>query len=86
MGVSKGLAYASIETWMEVKISSGRQKDRAHIVEVLKLANSDIIERIRKHLRQVHESYEKLFADLLLKAQEERQQERTRSLPKRERR
>lgn len=78
MGVTSGLAYASIESWMELKISWGRQKDRAHVVEVLKLSVRETIERIRAHLRHVHESYEQIFAELLMEAEAEHQQEKDR--------
>ena len=54
MGLDTGLHYAPIEYWMELKISSGRQKDRAHVVEVLKTLSPIAIEKIRNHLCNVH--------------------------------
>jgi hypothetical protein len=78
MGVSAGLNYPVIERWMELKISSGRQKDRAHIVEVLKLSDQPTADRIRDHLKLVHDSYEQTFVQLLAEAEEERQQEKER--------
>jgi len=54
MGVESGLQYASIESWVELKISSGRQKDQAHIVEVLKKSVPSTIESIQRHLADVH--------------------------------
>ena len=78
MGVSRGLDYALIESWVELKISSGRQKDRAHIVEVLKKADEQSIARIERHLLQVHESYHGLFVQLLSEAIAESSQEKDR--------
>ena len=78
MGVISGLDYARIESWVELKISSGRQKDRAHIVEVLKKSDQSTIDRIAGHLRQIDESYSLAFRDLLAEAIEERQQEQNR--------
>jgi hypothetical protein len=78
MGVKSGLEYASIESWMELKISSGRQKDRAHVVEVLKVADHSTIEGIRTHIRSVHEAYERVFAELLADAESEHRQEKDR--------
>ncbi|MEZ6131808.1 MAG: hypothetical protein R3C59_24375 [Planctomycetaceae bacterium] len=75
MGVTHGLSYASIESWMELKISSGRQKDRAHVVEVLKLADAQTVQSIREHLHAVHDQYETEFVELMLEAESERQQE-----------
>ncbi len=76
MGVDFGLDYASIESWMELKISSGRQKDRAHVVEVLKCCSVDQVASIKSHLHSVHELYERAFLELLAESQAERQQRR----------
>jgi hypothetical protein len=78
MGVLSGLDYARIESWVELKVSSGRQKDRAHIVEVLKKSEQPTIDRIVGHLAQIDESYKITFDELLVEAIEERQQEQNR--------
>jgi hypothetical protein len=78
MGVAEGLDYATIESWTELKISSGRQKDRAHVVEVLKKADSPTIERIRNHMTGVHADYETTFTQLLSEAEDERRREQGR--------
>ena len=78
MGLNSGLHYAPIEYWMELKISSGRQKDRAHVVEVLKQADQPTVARIRTYLMSVHAQYEQTFAELLGEAESERQQEKER--------
>ena len=57
MGVESGLKYAAIESWVELKISSGRQKDQAHIVEVLKKSAPSLIESTQKHLASVRAGY-----------------------------
>ena len=63
---------------MELKISSGRQKDRAHVVEVLKTLSPIAIEKIRNHLCNVHSQYEQMFMELLVEAEAERKQEKER--------
>ena len=78
MGVQAGLHFASLPSWIELKISSNRQKDRAHIVEVLKVSSAEAIERIRSHLVQVHEAYVLLFDALASQAEDEKSQERPR--------
>ena len=78
MGLDTGLHYAPIEYWMELKISSGRQKDRAHVVEVLKTLSPIAIEKIRNHLCNVHSQYEQMFIELLVEAEAERKQEKER--------
>lgn len=78
MGVESGLNYASIESWVELKISSGRQKDRAHVVEVLKKTDEPTIVRIHDHMARVHGQYESAFRQLLAEAIEEREQEKDR--------
>jgi len=75
MGLETGLHYAPIEYWMELKISSGRQKDRAHVVEVLKTMEKSGVEKIRTHLHLVHAQYEQTFIELVAEADTERQQE-----------
>ena len=76
LGVSQGLGYASLAGWVELKLSSARQKDRAHVVEVMKQTPPAEIEEARLHLAQVHQDYLTLFDQLYQQAQEEREQER----------
>ncbi len=78
LGVTRGLGYASLPSWMELKISSGRQKDRAHIVEVLKKCDAADIVIIREHLIAIHESYLHMFEQLVADAQFESEQENER--------
>lgn len=75
LGVQQGLDYASFPGWIELKLSSGRQKDRAHVVEVLKKNDQQSIDAARQHLAAVDPSYLELFDQLLEEAQEERTQE-----------
>ena len=75
LGVPSGLGYANLPGWTELKISSARQKDQAHIVEVLKKCSDATIEQVRNHLLDVHESYERLFIQLSDQAVDERRQE-----------
>lgn len=78
LGVVSGLGYASIEGWMELKISSGRQKDRAHVVEVLKKTDWPTVQAIRAYLGNVHESYVATLDQLFADAQDELKQEKNR--------
>jgi hypothetical protein len=75
LGVASGLGYASLVGWMELKLSSGRQKDLAHVVEVMKKTPADAIQEARQQIAQVHE-YLILFDQLYVQAQAEKQQEK----------
>ncbi len=78
LGVCEGLGYASLPGWVELKLSSGRQKDRAHIVEVLKTLDDVTIQGVSQHIGQVHEKYSALFAELCRQAVDELTDERHR--------
>ena len=78
LGVQQGLEYASLPGWIELKLSSGRQKDRAHVVEVIKKTDDQSIQGVREYLAQVHHSYLELFDQLFEEALEERAQEEQR--------
>lgn len=78
LGVTRGLGYASLPGWMELKVSSGRQKDRAHIVEVLKKCDSASIASIRERLSTIHKAYLQMFEQLVADAQSESEQENER--------
>ncbi len=78
LGVVQGLNYASLPGWIELKISSGRLKDRAHIVEIMKKNPIESLNTVRDHLELVHPSYAELFDQLLEEAQEEESQEQQR--------
>ncbi len=78
LGVEDGLGYASLPGWIELKISSGRQKDRAHVVEVMKKSDPEDIRIARAHIEQVHQAYLAVFDQLLEEAEEERRQEKER--------
>lgn len=75
LGVSSGLGYASLAGWLELKISFGRQKDKAHVVEVLKVAPPDGIAELRAKLAEAHSTYAQTFDELHEQALEEKQQE-----------
>jgi len=78
LGVNEGLEYASLAGWLELKLSSARQKDRAHIVEVLKKTPEAQIDTARERIAQVNDVYAALFDDLLAEARKEREQEHER--------
>jgi hypothetical protein len=78
LGVPAGLGYATLEGWMETKIASARQQDRADVVQVLKKVDPGAIDRIRKHLAQVHPIYLHRFEGLATAAVQEKEQEEER--------
>ncbi len=78
LGVPHGLDYASLPGWMELKISSGRQKDRGHLVEVMKKSDAPTLQSAREHLAHIHATYLATFDQLLEEAQEEKAQEQER--------
>jgi hypothetical protein len=75
LGVTTGLDYANLPGWLELKLSSGRQKDRAHIVEVMKASRDGDIEAARPAIAALDPSYLRLFDELWEQAKEERTQE-----------
>jgi hypothetical protein len=60
---------------MELKISSARQKDLAHVVEVMKKTPADAIQVARQHIAQARE-YVTLFDQLYEQARAEKEQEK----------
>jgi len=78
LGVTQGLKYATLSGWIELKISSDRQKDRAHVVEVMKQSDEQSLQAARLSLAQIHPSYLILFDQRLTEAQEEKRQEKAR--------
>lgn len=75
LGVSQGIDYASLEGWIETKLGSGRARDRADVVQVLKKADPATIARSREHIAGIHAMYLRLFDELTAAAEEEKQQE-----------
>ena len=82
LGVSEGMEYAKLEGWIETKLSSGRLHDRADVVRVLKKKSPADIERTRQHLAGVHPIYLRLFEELVIAAEEEKEQEAERGGPR----
>ena len=82
LGVSEGSDYASLEGWTETKLASGRRQDQADIVQVLKKIAPSAIETIREHVGKVHSLYLRLFGELAVAAEEEKQQEAERGGPR----
>ncbi len=78
MGIGHELGFASLPAWIELKISAGRQKDRAHVVEVLKKTADLEVEAVRKALNSVDAGYAATFEQLLGEAIDERRQEEER--------
>lgn len=75
LGVGAGLDYAALPGWVELKLSSGRTKDRTHVVEVLKVLDAQRIAEITTHIDRVHDQYAQLLRQLIDEAEDERRQE-----------
>lgn len=71
VGVPVGLAYASLAGWIELKLGSYRQKDRAHVVEVLKTLDPGKVEEVRSRLQMIHQVLLDRFDELARLAAEE---------------
>lgn len=75
LGVHAGSEYASLEGWVETKLSSARSQDRADVIQVLKRLDSEAVTKTRDHLAGVHLDYLRFFDELQRAAEEEKQQE-----------
>ena len=78
LGVSAGLNYSDLPGWIELKLSSGRAKDRTQIVEVVKTLGDAQIAAIRQHSAAVHIQYATLLDQLIAEAIDEKRQEQDR--------
>jgi hypothetical protein len=78
LGVQDGAEYATLEGWMETKLASNRQLDRADVVQVMKKTDSPTLRRVRTHMNKVHPTYLLRFDELRALAEEEMEQERER--------
>jgi hypothetical protein len=78
LGVAAGLGYADLPGWIELKISSGRAKDRTHIIEVLKTLASEQIAEITSRIATIHARYAEVLGQLITEADEEKRQENER--------
>jgi len=72
VGVSAGLAYASLEGWIEIKLGSNNLKDRSHVVEVLKGLDPEAVQRVERHLQSIHSVLVARFKELVDIANSER--------------
>jgi len=75
LGVAAGLGFSSLPGWIELKLSSGRAKDRTHLVEVLKALSPEQIAGAERHIASVHKRYAQLLAELIAEARAEKDQE-----------
>jgi hypothetical protein len=82
LGVRSGARYASLEGWIQTKLASDRQLDRADVVQVLKKKPASTIRRIRSRLARIHRTYLCRFDELFALAEEEMEQERKRGGPR----
>jgi hypothetical protein len=82
LGVREGARYANLEGWMETKLASNRQLDRADLVQVMKKVGAAILRKARKHIAKVHRAYLRMFDELHAMAIEEMEQEKNRGGPR----
>jgi hypothetical protein len=73
MGVTKGLNFASLATWVRMKLTARRRKDEADVVEVLKQSSDAEINQVRTYLANLDRSYLVHFDQLLSEARAEQE-------------
>jgi hypothetical protein len=78
LGVQGGARYANLEGWMETKLASDRQIDRADVVQVMKKTDAALLRKVRRRLAKVHRTYVHRFDLLRELAEEEMEQEKER--------
>ena len=82
LGVRGGARYANLARWMETKLASNRQLDRADLVQVMKKTDAAHLRKVRKHIAKVHPTYLLLFDELQALAGAETEQEKERGGPR----
>jgi len=78
LGVPEGAGYARLAGWMETKLRSYRVQDKADVVHVMKTTAPAALARVRSQIARVHRLYLRRFDELLIAAEEEKEQERER--------
>jgi hypothetical protein len=74
LGVARGLDYASFGGWVRMKLVAGRDKDRYHLVESLKVATAEQIAKAVQSVRPLDARYLTELNRLLRAAQDENQE------------
>lgn len=67
------LKYIELPALIELKLTAGRARDEADVVELLRV-NPDQLERIRRHLEHVHADYVAAFDRFAARAAEQQDQ------------
>jgi hypothetical protein len=78
LGVLDGAEYANLEGWMETKLASNRQLDRADLVQVMKKTAPATLRKARTRIARIHPTYLGRFDELRALAAEEMEQEKER--------
>lgn len=73
LGVDKGLGFASLPSWIRLKIVGGRLQDQADIVNVLKSKSQQEKQQIGEYLYNVSSELYSKFENLLKMAEHEQQ-------------
>jgi hypothetical protein len=72
LGVERGLGYASLAGWVVLKLVAARDKDRYHLVEVMKVATPEEIANCVVAVRKLPSRYMAEFDRLVRAAEDER--------------
>ena len=73
MGVVKGLGFASLKSWIGMKLKAGRMQDLADVVQVLKKTNNEQQQDIGEYIYDLDESLYGQFEWSLDKAKSEQE-------------
>lgn len=75
MGVTHGLQFIPLDKWVRLKLSGGRAKDNADIVEVLKKKTPEEHQDTEAYLQDFNPDYAQRFRQLAQDAEREKAQE-----------
>jgi len=75
LGVESGVGYAEFAPWVQMKLVAAREKDRYHLVEVLKDRSEKDIAEVVTRLRKLGPAYLREFERLVRAAEDEKDQE-----------
>jgi hypothetical protein len=80
LGVSEGVGFANLDNWVRMKLSAGRAKDDADLIEVLKQKDESILDQIRTFIAQNVPQLQKRLQELLTRSEMEKQQSEKRKV------
>jgi hypothetical protein len=83
LGVSEGVGFANLDNWVRMKLSAGRAKDDADLIEVLKQKDAATLTQIGTYITQNVPKLQKRFQELLTRSEMEKQQSEKRKVASR---